>query len=108
MEKISLFYVSEFFFLLILSVSEIVPSIFRFFGGIASWFGLSDRSFNGRFLFFPDSKAFISLFYLSVFVVGLVGFSERKMSVIVLGNILSMCGLLFFVSTNFFSSLCVF
>jgi NADH-ubiquinone oxidoreductase chain 4 len=53
-------------------------------------------------LFFPDSKAFVSLFYLRVFVVGLVGFSESKRRVIVLGNILSMCGLLFFVSTNFF------
>nr|AOW68743.1 NADH dehydrogenase subunit 4 [Plectus acuminatus] len=85
-----------------LSVSEMVPSMFSFFGALASWVGLSDSSFNGSFLFFPDSKAFVSLFYLSVFVVGLVGFSESKSSVIVLGNILSMCGLLFFVSTNFF------
>ena len=102
MEKIFLFYLSEFFFLLVLSVSEIIPRIFRFFGAWASWSGLSDRSFNGRFLFFPDSKAFVSLFYLSVFVMGLVGYSESKSSVVVLGNILSICGLLFFVSTNFF------
>ena len=33
---------------------------------------------------------------------GLVGYSESKSSVVVLGNILSICGLLFFVSTNFF------
>lgn len=37
-----------------------------------------------------------------MFVVGLVGFSESKRRVIVLGNILRICGLLFFVSTNFF------
>jgi len=69
---------------------------------LASWCGLRDTRFNGRFLFLPDRKAFVSLFYLRVFVIGLVGFSESKSSIIVLGNILSMCGLLFFVSTNFF------
>lgn len=79
-----------------------MPRLFRFFGAWSSWAGLRDRSFNGRFLFFPDRKAFVSLFYLRVFVVGLVGFSERKRSVIVLRNLLSICGLLFFVTTNFF------
>jgi len=87
---------------LVLSVSEIVPRFFSLFGALASWVGLRDRSFNGRFLFFPDRKAFVSLFYLRVFVVGLVGFSERKRRVIVLSNLLRICGLLFFVTTNFF------
>jgi len=93
---------------LILSVSEVVPRFFSLFGALASWVGLRDSSFNGRFLFFPDRKAFVSLFYLRVFVVGLVGFSERKRRIIVLRNLLRMCGLLFFVTTNFFSFVCLF
>jgi len=77
------------------------PSTFLLLGGLGSIIGLLVSSYRGIFVFM-DSKSFISLFYLSIYVVGLVCFCEISISVILLSMILGLLGVLFFLSTNFF------
>lgn len=49
-----------------------------------------------------DRKNFLSLFYLRIYVVGLVSFCELSYRVLVLRLILGVLGVFFFLSTNFF------
>lgn len=79
----------------------IQPSTFLFLGGVGSIIGLLVSRYSGVFAFI-DSKRFISLFYLRIYVVGLVCFCEVSISVILLRIILGLLGVLFFLSTNFF------
>jgi len=58
-------------------------------------------SYRGLFIFM-DRKRFISLFYLSIYVVGLVCFCEMSFRVLWLRMLLGLLGVLFFLSTNFF------
>jgi len=77
------------------------PVFFLFLGGLGSMLGLMVSSYGGLFVFI-DRKRFISLFYLSIFVVGLVCFCEVSYSVLLLSLALGLLGVLFFLSTNFF------
>lgn len=77
------------------------PSFYLFLGGWGALIGLLNSSYIGTFAFL-DSKSFISLFYLSIYVVGLVCFCELSFRIIVLRLLLGLLGVLFFLSTNFF------
>jgi len=63
--------------------------------------GILVSSYRGLFIFM-DRKRFISLFYLSIYVVGLVCFCEMSFRVLWLRMLLGLLGVLFFLSTNFF------
>lgn len=91
----------EIFLLMALTIVFVHPSFFLFLGGLGAMMGLVVRSYSGVFVFM-DSKSFISLFYLRVYVVGLVCFCELSISVIVLRMTLGLLGVLFFLTTNFF------
>jgi len=63
--------------------------------------GVLVRSYGGLFTF-ADRKNFVSLFYLRIYVVGLVAFCELSYRVLLLRLILGILGVFFFLSTNFF------
>jgi len=77
------------------------PAFYLLLGGIGALIGILVRSYGGLFVFI-DRKSFVSLFYLSIYVVGLVCFCELSFSVLLLSLILGLLGVLFFLSTNFF------
>lgn len=77
------------------------PSFYLLLGGLGALMGVIVRSYRGLFIFI-DRKRFVSLFYLRIYVVGLVCFCEISYSVLLLTMILGLLGVLFFLSTNFF------
>jgi NADH:ubiquinone oxidoreductase subunit 4 (subunit M) len=77
------------------------PAFYLFLGGIGSLGGILVSSYRGVFVFI-DRKSFISLFYLRIYVVGLVCFCELSYRVLMLRLMLGLLGVLFFLSTNFF------
>jgi len=77
------------------------PGFYLFLGGIGALGGMLIRSYRGLFVFI-DRKSFVSLFYLRIYVVGLVCFCEISFRVLLLSIILGLLGVLFFLSTNFF------
>lgn len=77
------------------------PSFYLLLGGIGAIMGVMVRSYRGLFIFI-DRKRFVSLFYLRIYVVGLVCFCEISYRVLLLTIILGLLGVLFFLSTNFF------
>lgn len=77
------------------------PSFYLLLGGIGALMGVIVSSYRGLFIFI-DRKRFVSLFYLRIYVVGLVCFCEISYSVLLLTMILGLLGVLFFLSTNFF------
>lgn len=87
--------------LILLSIVLVNPRLFLFLGGLGSIMGVLVRSYGGLFVFM-DRKNFISLFYLRIYVIGLVCFCEVSFRVLLLRMILGILGVLFFLSTNFF------
>lgn len=77
------------------------PSFFLILGAIGAIGGLLISRYRGVFVFI-DSKSFVSLFYLRIYVVGLIFFCEVSYSVTLLRMILGILGVLFFLRTNFF------
>jgi formate hydrogenlyase subunit 3/multisubunit Na+/H+ antiporter MnhD subunit len=77
------------------------PAFFLLLGGLGAIGGMIARRYRGVFMFI-DRKNFISLFYLRIYVVGLVCFCELSYRVLLLSMILGLLGVLFFLSTNFF------
>ena len=77
------------------------PAFYLLLGGAGAIMGIIVRSYGGLFVFM-DSKSFVSLFYLRIYVVGLVCFCEVSYRVLLLSLILGLLGVLFFLSTNFF------
>lgn len=77
------------------------PGFYLFLGGLGAIRGMLVSRYRGLFVFI-DRKRFVSLFYLRIYVVGLVCFCEISFRVLVLSLILGLLGVLFFLSTNFF------
>jgi NADH:ubiquinone oxidoreductase subunit 4 (subunit M) len=77
------------------------PGFYLFLGGLGALGGILVSSYGGLFVFI-DRKRFVSLFYLRIYVVGLVCFCELSYRVLLLSLILGLLGVLFFLSTNFF------
>lgn len=77
------------------------PSFYLLLGGVGAMIGIIVRRYSGLFVLM-DRKSFVSLFYLRIYVVGLVCFCELSYRVLLLSLILGLLGVLFFLSTNFF------
>lgn len=100
-EIVEFFKLIEIFLLMILTTLLVHPSIFLILGIVGAIRGILVRRYTGVFVFI-DRKSFISLFYLRIYVVGLIFFCEVSFSVIFLRMTLGILGVLFFLRTNFF------